>query len=57
MILDRVFHGVLDQEKGRLIVYDEPKEDTTYATTLETIKQVGQVVNSLYEKVSRYGCA
>ncbi|KAG7562047.1 hypothetical protein FFLO_02519 [Filobasidium floriforme] len=52
MILDKVFHGVLDQEKGRLVVYDEPVEDTTYATTLETIREVGTVVQGLYDKVS-----
>ncbi|GHJ85268.1 hypothetical protein NliqN6_1670 [Naganishia liquefaciens] len=53
MILDGVFQGVLDQEKGRLIVYDEPEKDSTYATGLETIKQISEVVNGLSEKARR----
>lgn len=72
MILDGVFQGVLDQEKGRLIVYDEPEKDvrtvsphtgeralthllvqSTYATALETIKQISEVVGGLSDKARR----
>jgi len=55
MILDKIFHGILDQGAGCLIVYDEPEEDKTYDATLETLKSVGSVVDALYAKVSLRG--
>ncbi|GAA5983039.1 hypothetical protein JCM11641_004699 [Rhodosporidiobolus odoratus] len=50
MILDKVFHGILDQGAGCLIVFDEPEVDKTYTTTLETISQVSQVVDQLFQR-------
>jgi len=52
MILDKVFHGVLDQGRGCLLVFDEPETDNTYGASIETLEQVGKVVRSLYAKVS-----
>lgn len=76
MILDQVFHGVLNESVGTLEVHDEPVEDVSvnsaiasptlatsqtgvttysqpmYSTALDTLKQMGDVVKSLYEKVS-----
>jgi len=50
MILDKVFHGVLDQGRGCLIVFDEPEKDNAYGTALDTLEKVGKVVDSLYAK-------
>ncbi|KAI6043342.1 proteasome regulatory particle subunit [Pisolithus marmoratus] len=50
MILDKVFYGVLDQGRGRLLVFDEPEVDDTYGAAIETLEQVGKVVESLYAK-------
>lgn len=52
MILDKVFHGVLDQGRGCLLVFDEPEEDGTYGSAIEMLEQVGKVVDSLYAKAS-----
>ncbi|KAJ3483189.1 hypothetical protein NLI96_g6480 [Meripilus lineatus] len=50
MILDKVLHGVLDQGRGCLIVFDEPEADNTYGAAIDTLEQVGKVVDSLYAK-------
>ncbi|KXN81497.1 putative 26S proteasome regulatory subunit rpn6 [Leucoagaricus sp. SymC.cos] len=50
MILDKVFHGVLDQGRGCLLVFDEPEVDNTYGAAIDTLEQVGKVVQSLYAK-------
>ncbi|KAJ1878098.1 26S proteasome regulatory subunit rpn6, partial [Coemansia sp. RSA 486] len=52
MILDDVLHGILDQGNGCLVIFPEPKSNTTYETTLETIKSLGNVVESLYAKAA-----
>ncbi len=53
MILDKTFHGVLDQEKNMLIVYDDPQVDDVYPAALETIQNMGKVLDSLYEKAQQ----
>ncbi|KAG1473766.1 hypothetical protein G6F56_000764 [Rhizopus delemar] len=53
MILDKKFHGILDQGAGCLIVFEEPEEDKTYESAVETLKQVDKVVSSLYQKAAK----
>ncbi|EGN95770.1 hypothetical protein SERLA73DRAFT_155070 [Serpula lacrymans var. lacrymans S7.3] len=50
MILDKVLHGVLDQGRGCLIVFDEQEIDNTYGAAIDTLEQIGKVVDSLYAK-------
>jgi 26S proteasome regulatory subunit N6 len=52
MILDKVFYGVLDQGNGWLIIYDEPRKDAAYESSLELVKSLSSVVDLLYEKAS-----
>ncbi|WFD01692.1 26S proteasome regulatory subunit rpn6 [Malassezia obtusa] len=52
MILDKVFQGVLDQGAGCLVVFDPVEEDQTYESTLGALKQISNVVDSLYQKAS-----
>ncbi|KAE8673277.1 26S proteasome non-ATPase regulatory subunit 11-like protein [Hibiscus syriacus] len=48
MILDKKFAGTLDQGNGCLIIFDDTKTDAIYPATLETISNIGKVVDSLY---------
>ncbi|KAI0351538.1 PCI-domain-containing protein [Trametes cingulata] len=50
MILDKVFHGVLDQGRGCLLIFEEPQADRAYGAAIDTLEQVGKVVDSLYAK-------
>lgn len=72
MILDNVFHGILDQGAGCLLIFDDPEEDVsphtlvsvsqkltwhvlqkTYDASLDVMKHVGQVIDSLYKKAEK----
>ncbi|KAI9296870.1 PCI-domain-containing protein, partial [Neoconidiobolus thromboides FSU 785] len=55
MILDKVFHGVLDQGAGCLIVFDEQENDKLYSTAIDNLKNMNNVVESLYQKASKLG--
>lgn len=53
MILDKKFHGILDQGAGVLIVFDEAAVDQTYQNALATIQNMGKVVDALYNKAKK----
>eukprot|EP00010_Vexillifera_abyssalis_P000685 CAMPEP_0201562052 /NCGR_PEP_ID=MMETSP0173_2-20130828/79121_1 /ASSEMBLY_ACC=CAM_ASM_000268 /TAXON_ID=218659 /ORGANISM="Vexillifera sp., Strain DIVA3 564/2" /LENGTH=421 /DNA_ID=CAMNT_0047976589 /DNA_START=822 /DNA_END=2087 /DNA_ORIENTATION=- len=50
MILDEKVNGVLDQGAGSLIIFDEPHDSKQYPIAIETLQNMGQVVDSLYSK-------
>eukprot|EP01066_Platyproteum_vivax_P010870 Platyproteum_vivax@DN4894_c0_g1_i1.p1 len=50
MILDSKFRGTLDQGVGLIVVFDDVSVPTSYANVVQNIKQMGLVVDSLYEK-------
>lgn len=53
MILDKKFDGILDQELGVLIIFENIEVGKTYESALETIQHMGKVVDSLYSKAKK----
>lgn len=53
MILDKKFHGILDQGEGVLVVFEETHTDKTFESSLETIHSMGKVVDTLYHKAKK----
>lgn len=53
MILDKKFHGILDQGEGVLIVFEGAEIDKTYQKALETITSMGKVIDTLYQKAKK----
>jgi len=53
MILDKKLFGILDQGNNCLIVFEDPLSNKTYPAALQTITEVGRVVDSLYEKARK----
>ena len=48
MILDGKFHGILDQGKGQLIVYEDSDTDQAMEMGLKVIENMDKVVTSLF---------
>lgn len=53
MILDKKFDGILDQELGVLIIFENNEAGKTYESALETIQHMGNVVDTLYNKAKK----
>ncbi|GAB2296678.1 26S proteasome regulatory subunit rpn6 [Dionaea muscipula] len=53
MILDKKFAGTLDQGAGCLVIFEDPKTDAIYSATLETISNMGKVVDSLFVRSAK----
>lgn len=50
MILDGTLHGILDQGKGQLIVYEEHEKDRAMEKGLQVIANMDDVVTSLFQR-------
>merc|ERR1711935_524882 len=50
MILDGKLRGILDQGKGRLVVYEEGEVDGVMKGGLEVVENMDKVVTSLFRR-------
>jgi 26S proteasome regulatory subunit N6 len=50
MILDKKLHGILDQGKGHLIVYEETEADSAMDKGLQVIANMDDVVTALFTR-------
>merc|ERR1712107_546750 len=48
MILDQKLNGTLDQGVGVLVVFDQEQVRSTYDSSLKTIKNTSEVLDTLY---------
>jgi len=53
MILDAKFRGILDQNDDALVVFDEQRPDGTYDTALQTMQDMGKVVDTLFQRAKK----
>lgn len=53
MILEKKLNGILDQGSGNLIIFDEVQKDKTFEAGLETVQELGNVVDKLYRKAQK----
>ncbi|CAL5214740.1 unnamed protein product [Lathyrus oleraceus] len=52
-ILEKKFVGALDQGVGCLVIFDDPKTDAIYSATLETISNIGKVIDRIFARSAK----
>lgn len=53
MILDKKINGILDQDKGVLVIFDDIPVEKMYDTALDTIHALSDVVDGLYRMTKK----
>lgn len=53
MVLDKKLHGILEQGKGHLVIYDSADADANYSRALEIIHNMGDAVEGLAQRTKR----